>query len=216
MVERQQGTRGPGGAGSPGGLGGPGAARAEILARVRSATATAVPGSYVTPLRSFSPGSVERFVERVADYRAVVERTDLDSLESIVTAAVKGCSVVVPADLDIDVPGAVVDHDLTALELDAIDAVVTEATVGIAETGTIVLSHGPGQGRRAITLVPDRHVCIVRADQIVADVPDAVALLDPTRPLTWISGPSATSDIELNRVEGVHGPRQLHVIVVEA
>jgi L-lactate dehydrogenase complex protein LldG len=96
-----------------------------------------------------------------------------------------------------------------------LELVVTEAVLGIAETGTIVLDHRAGQGRRAITLVPDRHVCIVRAAQVVADVPDAVSLLHADRPHTWISGPSATSDIELSRVEGVHGPRNLHVIVVD-
>jgi L-lactate utilization protein LutC len=190
-------------------------ARDEILARVRAATATAPTVAYAAPEHVRTAGSVDLFVARVEDYRAVVERCAAADLEVRVAAAVEGRSVVVPAGLSVRVPDAVVDHDLTSLELDAIDAVVTEATVGIAETGTIVLDHRPGQGRRAITLVPDRHVCIVRADQVVADVPDAVAVLDPLRPLTWISGPSATSDIELSRVEGVHGPRELHVIVVE-
>ena len=88
---------------------------------------------------------------------------------------------------------------------------MTTATVGIAETGTLVLDHGPGQGRRALSLVVDLHVCVIAAGGVVADVPQAVALLDPGRPQTWISGPSATSDIELDRVEGIHGPRTLHV-----
>ncbi len=129
---------------------------------------------------------------------------------------VDGRSVVVPEGLGFEVAGGGVDEGLSSAELDAIAVVVTEARLGIAETGTIVLDHGPGQGRRAISLVPDTHVCVVRADQVVADVPDAVALLDPARPQTWISGPSATSDIELDRVEGVHGPRNLHVFLVEA
>jgi L-lactate dehydrogenase complex protein LldG len=190
-------------------------AREEILARVREATATATATPYVAPARATTAASVDLFVERVEDYRAVVERCSRADLAGRVAAAVAGCSVVVPDGLGVEVDGAVVDDGLSSLELDAIDAVVTEASVGIAETGTIVLDHQAGQGRRAITLVPDRHVCIVRADQVVPDVPDAVALLHPDRPHTWISGPSATSDIELSRVEGVHGPRILHVIVVE-
>jgi L-lactate dehydrogenase complex protein LldG len=195
-------------------------AREEILTRVRSALAdvdrsmpTEVPPA---PRRTPDPAVdlVGLFAERVADYRAVVERCSAADLAATVAAALPvGATVVVPPGLGVDVPGAFVDDGLAAAELDRVDAVVTEARVGIAETGTIVLDHGPGQGRRAITLVPDRHVCIVRADQVVADVPDAVGLLDPAKPLTWISGPSATSDIELDRVEGVHGPRYLHVII---
>lgn len=190
-------------------------AREEILARVRAATQGAVAPERPV-LQPSGPVSVELFVERVADYRAVVERCTPAELAERVATAVEGQRVVVPPGLSFEVPGAVVDEGFSSAELDALDTVVTEARVGIAETGTIILDHGAGQGRRAITLVPDRHVCVVRADQVVADVPDAVALLDPSRPHTWISGPSATSDIELNRVEGVHGPRQLHVLVVGA
>ena len=191
-------------------------AREEILRRVRDAVAGApAPSLPPRPVRGPRPGDVELFAARVADYRAVVERCSPQELEARVRSAVAGERVVAPDGLGIDVPGAVTDSGLTADELDALDAVVTLASVGIAETGTIVLDHGPGQGRRALTLVPDHHVCIVRADQVVADVPDAMLLLDPARPQTWISGPSATSDIELSRVEGVHGPRRLHVIVVD-
>jgi L-lactate dehydrogenase complex protein LldG len=158
---------------------------------------------------------VALFCERMADYQASVERCSSSELGERLRAALpEGGRVVVPPDLDLDVPGAVPDIGLSAADLDALDAVVTRARLGIAETGTIVLDHGPGQGRRAITLVPDHHVCIVGAHQVVADVPDAIDELDAARPLTWISGPSATSDIELDRVEGVHGPRRLHVIVV--
>ena len=192
-------------------------ARDEILGRVRRALSAAdvapvhVPRGY----RSTRPVDVDLFAERVADYRAVVVRCRADEVETRVAEALPPhARVVVPDALPWHVPGAVPDDGLTALDLDGLDAVVTAATVGIAATGTIVLSHGPGEGRRALTLVPDLHVCVVRADQVVADVPDAVALLDAARPTTWISGPSATSDIELNRVEGVHGPRTLHVVLV--
>ena len=200
-------------------------AREEILGRVRAAlrdvegTTEPVPA----PAGATAPaglGLVDHFAERVADYRATVVHCPPDGLAAAVGAALpEGSRVVVPPGLPeavlAGVPSPVADDGLSAAELDAIDAVVTCCRVGIAETGTIVLDHEPDQGRRAISLVPDRHVCVVYADQVVADVPDAFGLLDPVRPQTWISGPSATSDIELDRVEGVHGPRHLHVIVVD-
>ena len=113
--------------------------------------------------------------------------------------------------------GAVEDHGLSPQELDALDGVLTGCTVAIAETGTFVLAGGPREGRRALTLVPDLHVCVVLAEQVVETVPQAFdALRDVARrPLTFVSGPSATSDIELQRVEGVHGPRNLVVLIVE-
>jgi L-lactate dehydrogenase complex protein LldG len=129
-------------------------------------------------------------------------------------------TVVVPPALGLPLPDvvavAVDSGELTAADLDAFDAVITRAAVAIAETGTIILDGAPDQGRRAISLVPDYHLCVVGAGQVVELVPEAVARLTPAagRPLTWISGPSATSDIELERVEGVHGPRTLEVLLV--
>ena len=196
-------------------------AREDILAGVRRALAGAdtspvtVPRSY----RDTGPAApsmlLDLFVERVEDYRAVVVRCSVDDVEQrIADALPDGARVVVPDGFPWTVPGAVRDDGLSSADLDGLDAVVTTATVGIATTGTIVLAHGPGEGRRAVSLVPDLHVCVVRAEQVVSGVPEGVARLDPARPTTWISGPSATSDIELDRVEGVHGPRTLHVIVV--
>lgn len=193
-------------------------ARDEILGRVRDAlrdgdrTAVHVPRGYRE--RPARPGTAALFVERVQDYRATVTRcAEAEVAATVASLLPEEARVVLPPDLPWPVEGTV-DEGMSAVELDGYDAVVTAATLGIAETGTIVLAHGPGEGRRAISLVPDVHVCVVGVDQVVADVPAAIARLDPGRPQTWVSGPSATSDIELSRVEGVHGPRSLHVVLV--
>ncbi|MCX3058587.1 LutC/YkgG family protein [Streptomyces beihaiensis] len=170
--------------------------------------------------------TVELLAENLADYRAVVHRcthTD-DELGLLVMRllAERGArTVLVPPALPahwLSSAGPTRVHDQavsTARQLDRVDSVVTGCAVAIAETGTIVLDGSADQGRRRITLVPDHHICVVRVpDQVVSSVPQALSRLDPTRPLTWISGPSATSDIELDRVEGVHGPRTLEVVLV--
>lgn len=212
-------------------------AREEILARVRSAT-TDRRGEgrvdrppVVGPPGPDHPTVVDTFAENVADYRAVVHRVGAAELPRAVAEALAAAgarSVVVPSGLDRgwlrDLADDVIVHtdspDLAAADLDRIDAAVTGSALGIATTGTVVLDHGPTQGRRAVTLVPDVHVCVVAEADVVHDVPDAVARLRPgpggPRPLTWVSGPSATSDIELERVEGVHGPRTLVVLVVRS
>ncbi len=204
-------------------------ARAAILGRIRQAladrpTVPEVPWTYGQTVGTGDLDVVERFVERVADYKAGVDRVDSAGVGAAIAAALQAAGadrVVADAAVRTAWPDSarwLADDSLTTYELDGIDAVVTTATVAIANTGTIILDHGAGQGRRALSLVPDVHVCVVEAGQIVDDVPNAVARLVNsglhTRPLTWISGPSATSDIELDRVEGVHGPRTLHVIVV--
>ncbi len=193
-------------------------ARDEILERVRAAlvdapAAPAVPRDYRSV--GSADGLLDLFAARVADYRASVVRCAVDEVEDRIAAALDGARTVVPADLPWAVPGAEADEGFTALELDEVEGVVTAAAVGIAETGTVVLDHSAGQGRRALSLVPDLHVLVVRAEQVVPGVPEAMSRLDPARPQTWISGPSATSDIELDRVEGVHGPRRLVVILAE-
>lgn len=184
-----------------------------------------VPRAYRTAGEaSGAPGAgddvVELLVDRLQDYRATVLRSDAGGIaEAVATALGDARRIVVPPGLSgewlPDAIDVVADEDLTAAELDEMDGVVTAATVAMAQTGTIVLDGSPDQGRRAITLVPDLHVCIVRADQVVRDVPEGLERLDASRPQTWISGPSATSDIELNRVEGVHGPRTLVVVLAE-
>ncbi len=193
--------------------------REDILAAVHSALAEA-PEEPVSIPRGYrdrpDPTAVlDLFVERVEDYRASVVRCAEDEVAAQLAALVGDRSVVVPPELPWSVPGQQADLSLSSADLDAIDAVVTASAVGIAETGTIVLDHRPDQGRRALSLVPDLHVCVIRADQVVASVPEAVVRLDARRPQTWISGPSATSDIELSRVEGVHGPRTLVVVLVD-
>jgi L-lactate dehydrogenase complex protein LldG len=185
----------------------------------------AVPREY---LREHGDRSVEQTVdllaENLADYRALVHRTDAEELPNLIMRllAQRGSqSVLVPPELPpewMSAAGPTRVHDRAAStphELDKVESVITGCAIAIAETGTIVLDGSPDQGRRRITLVPDHHICVVRVpDQVVSSVPQALERLDPTRPLTWISGPSATSDIELDRVEGVHGPRTLEVVLV--
>ncbi|MFJ9848463.1 lactate utilization protein C [Streptomyces sp. NPDC101150] len=209
--------------------------RDEVLARVRRALAD-VPGGegpgdspvardYLRVHGSRTTAqTVELLAENLADYRAIVHRSDAGGLAPLIgrLLAERGArSLVVPPGLDASWPAAsgvrlVPDRaSSTPHELDGVDSVLTGCAVAIAETGTIVLDAGPDQGRRRITLVPDHHICVVRVPhQVVGSVPEALPRLSPGRPLTWISGPSATSDIELDRVEGVHGPRTLEVILL--
>jgi len=210
-------------------------AREEMLARIRNALADQPPPAAVE--RNYrraddhdsSPDTrLELLVDRLVDYKATVHRASPETAATVIAGALteRGARRVVvpdefPADLLAEVAAESVVRDdpaLLAVELDRLDGVITTSTVAIAETGTIVLDAGPGQGRRALTLVPDYHLCVVRAADVVRGVPEGIARLGRregnTRPLTWISGPSATSDIELQRVEGVHGPRTLAVVLI--
>jgi L-lactate dehydrogenase complex protein LldG len=209
--------------------------RERILGRVERALADvprddtpyeqAVPRDYLREHGARSVAeTVDLLAENLADYRAIVHRTTEDELpyDIMRLLAQRGPRYVLvppwlpPEWMSAADPTRVHDRAVsTARELDRVDSVVTGCAVAIAETGTIVLDGSPDQGRRRITLIPDHHICVVRVpDQVVSSVPQALERLDPSRPLTWISGPSATSDIELDRVEGVHGPRTLEVVLV--
>jgi len=207
-------------------------AKEEVLARIAAAHAAAPPTKleYEDISRAYRDepahsGSdlVDLLVDRLVDYRARVRTTSAENLPATVAAALaeQGISLVTaPAGLpeewlrDVLVHILVDDDPLSTQELDEVAGVVSGCAVAVARTGTLVLDASPDQGRRALTLVPDYHLCVVHAADIVPDVPQALVRLDPTRPLTFISGPSATSDIELIRVEGVHGPRTLEVVLV--
>jgi L-lactate dehydrogenase complex protein LldG len=201
-------------------------ARDDVLARVRDALGPApavpeIPRSYRGA--GVSGDVVERFCERVSEYKATVTRVAAADLAGVVSEMCGGRRIAVPPggpDVLSGVEVVVDDPPLSPQALDQLDGVLTGCALAIAETGTIVLDGGARSGRRALTLVPDWHICIVEAASIVAGVPDAVAALAEAasegRPITLVSGPSATSDIELDRVEGVHGPRTLDVVVVSA
>jgi L-lactate dehydrogenase complex protein LldG len=213
-------------------------ARSALLAAVRRATDAvrdvdvdgaydAVPRGYRRRGDASEAGRLDRLCDRLADYGVQVTRTDADGVANAVAAWAAARAVrawVVPPGLPAawlaQAPSVdLVPDDADARALDGADAVVTGCAVAVAETGSIVLDAGPGQGRRAATLVPDAHLCIVRATQVVELVSEAIDVLAEAarsgRPLTWVSGPSATSDIELVRVAGVHGPRTLAVVLLE-
>jgi L-lactate dehydrogenase complex protein LldG len=205
-------------------------ARDEILLRIRTATGqlsrepVAVPRDYLRHAPGIIPGDrdavLDLLTERLAEYGAVVHRACAAEVAATLAAVLpKGRAVVssgFPREWLGEWTGEVVGDEppLSKGELDGVDAVLTTCAAAIADSGTIVLDAGPGQGRRAATLLPDLHLCVVHARQVVSSMPEMIGLVDPRRPLTWISGPSATADIEMTRVQGVHGPRRLTVLLV--
>jgi len=207
-----------------------------MLTRIRTAVSSGTPAEAPRPIPrayhhsgSLLPGSqlvIELLTDRLVDYKAEVHHCSAANLTDRIAEILAGTSsIVVPSQLPPEVTngcrqsGATVTtdrdpHPLEPGELDNIEVVVTGARIAIAVTGTIILDAANDQGRRAISLVPDRHLIVIRSEQVVETVPEALTYLNPTAPLTMISGPSATSDIELERVEGVHGPRTLQVLIV--
>ncbi len=207
-------------------------ARDDVLGRVRTALAgtadVPLPDLPPDPLADVEPErALATFVDRILDYRAHIDRVDAGTLAGAVARACADRGIgrlLVPDGVPAEWTAVAAEGGVelvpdgperSAVELDRLDAVLTGCAVAIAESGTIVLDGGSDQGRRAASLVPDVHLCVVRTDQVVPSVPAALPHLDPRAPMTWISGGSATSDIELQRVEGVHGPRTLHVLLVD-
>ena len=203
-------------------------ARDEVLARVRAAIAPApaapdrsAPNEVPREYRTRSDDGIEQFIDRLHHYQAQTHRIPAAELDDNVRAVLDDRGVRRIAVPD-GIPDAWIervdplrdDPPLDAHALDHADGVITTCTVAIAQSGTIVLDGGSGMGRRILSLVPDYHLCVVRSDQLVGSLPEAIEKLDPTRPLTFISGPSATVDIEMVRVRGVHGPRRLEVVLV--
>jgi L-lactate dehydrogenase complex protein LldG len=199
-----------------------------IAAAIGPATARANPAAdweklsrdYIRADSLAGSAVIELFEHRIKDYGANIFHSAPDQVRQTIgeiLTARAARQIVIPAGLPSDwLPEGITfieDLNLRYETLNKVDGVLTTATTAIAATGSIVLQHGPGQGRRAITLIPDYHLCIVRTDQVVETVPAAFAQLDSARPTTFISGPSATADIEMTRIKGVHGPRFMDVIL---
>jgi L-lactate dehydrogenase complex protein LldG len=208
-------------------------ARDVILQRIKSANRGGIdlqtaeqawsnlPRNYIQASTRGREDMIALFIERLEDYEAQVERIRSAAVSSVVARILSQRGdprMLVPAGVSHELPATfTLDDNFSAAELNHFDGVLTEATLAIAETGTIVLQNVPGQGRRAATLVPDFHLCIVKTSDVVATVPEAMKRLAETAslPTTFVSGPSATADIEMTRIKGVHGPRFLSVLVVD-
>jgi L-lactate dehydrogenase complex protein LldG len=210
-------------------------AREEILARIQRSLA-AVPRSsandheailraYIQAGKLDTQATLELFEQRLRDYNADVYRSEQARLPEIIASAMNAVNrrrlLVADSIPDEWLPSAPYeffrDQELTYDDLDRSEGVLTTCVAAIAQTGTIVLRHSAKNGRRALTLIPDYHLCVVRSEQIVETVPEAVRVIGASdvSPITTISGPSATADIEMTRIKGVHGPRVLNVIIVQ-
>jgi L-lactate dehydrogenase complex protein LldG len=193
-------------------------AREEILTKVAAAIESAPDNAVPREYRTTTADGLDTFLDRLAHYDATTHVIDAADLHRTVSTALGSRKrVIVPDAWTAAVEDPLTDDPpLTYDQIDASDGVITTCALAIAQTGTIVLDGGPGMGRRVLTLLPDYHLCVVKQQQIVSSVPEAIAKLGaagPTRPITFISGPSATVDIEMTRVRGVHGPRNLEVII---